>query len=143
MVHGGPWVGAWPKLAGRRHVAPKLVAATPKRGVPVVLTEVFGGRGDDEEAPATGKNKQQRYNSARGRLGCGGVKSEVGLDAVEGGGAHGAFYRPGQSKGAAFIGFNGQWFQSLKGRENEVTVATIQKRELKEGHDGQCGADQQ
>jgi hypothetical protein len=28
------------------------------------------------------------------------------------------------------------WFQSLKGRGNEVTVATIQKRELKEGRNG-------
>jgi hypothetical protein len=32
----------------------------------------------------------------RGRLGCEGVKVEVGLDAVEGGGAHGTFYRLGR-----------------------------------------------
>jgi hypothetical protein len=46
----------------------------------------------------------------------GGEKLEVGLDVVEGGGAHTPFIgRGGVELNGAFNGFNGRQFQSIKG----------------------------
>jgi hypothetical protein len=64
-----------------------------EEGVSAVLTEVFGGRGDDRGKPATKRRKRWRWNSVLGDCGHGEVKQGATRGVVRCCGTKGAFYR--------------------------------------------------